>query len=182
MPEHRFAIPELLTDRLRLRAHRLSDLDALATLWADEGSVRYVGGKVRTREETWGKALGLNGLWTVCNWGYWCVALKETDACIGQAGFGLFEREANRYVPGTPEAGWAIHPQYAGQGFATEAMAAALTWIDRLSPAIESTHCLIHPQNSASMGVADKLGYRPVTRTTAGGGLSVVLVRDREPD
>ncbi|MEW7001647.1 GNAT family N-acetyltransferase [Serratia ureilytica] len=45
--------PTLVTERLRLDAHRLDDFESLAALWADPLVVRYIGGTPRDRED-WG--------------------------------------------------------------------------------------------------------------------------------
>jgi len=45
-----------------------------------------------------------------------------------------------------------------GKGFATEALAAAVTWLDR-QPRFDRSVCLISPDNAASIRVAEKAGY-----------------------
>ena len=140
-------------------------------------TVRYIGGEVRPRADVWGRMLGLNGLWSVRDFGYWAITLRDSGEFIGQAGFGDFQREVAVAVPDTPEAGWAIRRDMAGRGYASEAVAAALAWLDAERPAYAASHCLIHPHNAASLAVAQKLGYSPFSRTTVGGGLSVVLTR-----
>ncbi len=172
-----FNIPILETPRLRLRPHRQADIDAAAAMWADEQTVRYIGGEIRPRADVWGRMLGLNGLWSIRDFGYWAVEHRDSGEFIGQAGFADFQREVAVAVPDTPEAGWAIRRDMAGQGYASEAVAAALAWLDRERPEFDATHCLIHPKNTASLAVAEKLGFVPSSRTTVGGGLSVVLVR-----
>lgn len=51
-----------------------------------------------------------------------------------------------------------ISPNWAGQGYGTEAMRAALQWFDQARPDLAS-FCLIVPDNAASIGVARKIGY-----------------------
>jgi len=46
-------VPTLETERLRLRGHRVEDLDASAAMWSDPKVVRHVGGRLNTREECW---------------------------------------------------------------------------------------------------------------------------------
>ena len=45
--------PVIETQRTILRAHRLEDFDAYAAMWADPVVTRFIGGKPRTREESW---------------------------------------------------------------------------------------------------------------------------------
>lgn len=60
--------PTLVTERLRLDAHRLDDFESLAALWADPLVVRYIGGTPRDREDSWApdalrRPLGAVGVW-----------------------------------------------------------------------------------------------------------------------
>jgi RimJ/RimL family protein N-acetyltransferase len=57
-----------------------------------------------------------------------------------------------------PEAGWVLAPQFHGKGFATEAVGAALAWGDS-HLAASQTFCIIHPDHSASIRVAQKCGF-----------------------
>ncbi len=38
-------VPEIETERLRLRGHALCDFDACAAMWAEPAVVRHIGGK-----------------------------------------------------------------------------------------------------------------------------------------
>ena len=57
--------PALETERMRLRAHRLEDLDACVAMWADPIVTRHIGGKPFTREETWSKIMRYAGHWAL---------------------------------------------------------------------------------------------------------------------
>lgn len=45
------SVPVIETARLRLRAFEVSDLDALATIYADPAVMRYIRNGVRSREQ-----------------------------------------------------------------------------------------------------------------------------------
>ena len=57
-----------------------------------------------------------------------------------------------------PKAGWVISPNWAGRGYATEAMRAVYAWFDAAMPGSNS-FCMITPENAASIKVAERLGY-----------------------
>lgn len=75
-----------------------------------------------------------------------------------------------------PELGWAFASPAHGKGYATEGVRAALAWADARWP---STTCLIDVDNAASLRVADKCGYRELTRTTYHGAATIILARTR---
>ena len=79
-------------------------------------------------------------------------------------------------ILGIPEIGWVLAPRAHGQGYATEAARAALVWGDAHF-ASKRTACIIHPDNLASIRVAEKCGYREFERTTYKGEPTIVLVR-----
>lgn len=151
-------VPVLETPRLRLRGHRIGDLDAAAAMWANERVVRYISGKPSTRAQTWSRLLQYIGHWQALGFGYWVVEDRETENYLGEVGLADFKREIEPPMEGIPEIGWVLVPDAHGRGIATEAVGAALTWADaNLSDAL--TVCLFDPQNAASIRVAEKNGY-----------------------
>jgi RimJ/RimL family protein N-acetyltransferase len=147
--------PTLRTPRLSLRAHRLDDFEDYARMWADPAVCRHIGGKVRTREESWIRFLRHFGMWQVVGYGFWAIEEKATGHFLGEAGF--LKRDA---TPTDPEAGWALLPEAQGRGFATEALAAILAWGDRHLDGRKQV-CIIEPGNAASLRVAAKCGFEP---------------------
>ena len=64
----------------------------------------------------------------------------------------------------TPEMGWALFTTYHGKGFATEAMLEIAKWGDQnLNQSV--TACITAPENSASIRVTQKLGFKEVAQT-----------------
>ena len=169
-------VPVLETERLLLRAHRLADFDDCCAMWGDPVVTRYIGGKPSTREDVWGRLLRYAGHWPLMGYGYWAVEEKSFGRFIGEAGFADFKRDITPSLGDEPEIGWALTPAAHGKGYATELVAALLEWGDANLPS-KRTVCLIHPDNSPSIYVAKKLGYREFARTTYKGQPTVLFRR-----
>jgi len=157
-------VPVIETERLRLRGHQLTDFSACAAMWADPVVTRYVGGKPLTREEVWARLLRYVGHWALLGFGYWAAEEKATGLFVGELGFGDFKRELQPPLDGVPELGWILAVHAHGRGYATEAARAALAWGEKNFGRLP-TACLIHPENAASIRVAEKCGYRETQRT-----------------
>jgi RimJ/RimL family protein N-acetyltransferase len=157
--------PILLTERLTLRAHRPSDFDDCAAMWADPAVTRYIGGRPFSQEEVWTKLLRYAGHWSVLGFGYWVAREKGSERFVGEVGFADFKRDIQPSLGGIPEIGWALSPWAYGRGLATESVRAVVAWWDaEFGPA--RTACLIAPGNTASIRVAEKCGYSELHRTT----------------
>ena len=160
------AAPTLTTPRLILRPVSLEDWEPYAAAWADPEMTRFIGGGPRDRTTRWAKFIAAAGLWPVCGFGYWTFADRKTGAWLGTGGLARFERGLAE-LEGHIEAGWALAPQAWGQGYATEAMAAALDWATAALAAPE-VRCIIDPGNAASHAVATKLGFAQFGETGLG--------------
>lgn len=171
-------VPVLETERLRLRAHRLDDFDDSAALWADPIVTRFIGGKPSTREESWMRLLRNVGHWPLLGFGYWVVEDKALSRIVGEIGFFEMKREIEPAFEGVPEAGWVLAADAHGKGFATEAVTAVLSWGDGHF-AGKSSACIINPENTASIRVAEKCGYREFARTTYKGAPIIQYRRER---
>ena len=153
------AAPTLTTERLVLRAHTQDDFAACCTLWADPSVTRFIGGRPSTPDETW---RGYAGIWQLKGYGFFLATSRETGAVVGEFGLADFRRDITPPLGETPEAGWAMLPQYHGKGLAYEALSAVLTWADATVP---RTVCMIDPENAPSLKLATKLGYTEYART-----------------
>lgn len=167
--------PILETERLRLRRHEPTDLDASAAMWGDPEVARYIGGKPSSREDTWGRLLRYVGHWELLGHGFWLIEEKASGRFVGEGGWGNFKREIEPRFE-APEQGWALATWAHGKGYAHEAMRAALDW--------GVTHfartdfvCMIAPENTPSLKLAAKLGYAEYARTDYKGSPSVLLRR-----
>ncbi|MER9104584.1 GNAT family N-acetyltransferase [Mesorhizobium sp. M7A.F.Ca.US.010.02.1.1] len=168
--------PVIETKRTILRAHRLDDFDAYAAMWTDPVVTRFIGGKPRTREESWMRFLRHAGLWSLLGYGFWAIEEKATGRFIGEAGFHDLKRDMEPSIEGIPEAGWALVPAVHGAGFATEVVARVLAWGEAIFGR-EKTVCIIDPENGASLRVAAKCGYREVVKTTYHDTPTILLAR-----
>jgi len=81
---------------------------------------------------------------------HWAVELREDGSFAGRAGL--------YHAVGwpAPEVNWSIRPDLRSRGLATEAGAAALEFAATLG--LERVIAVIHPENAASIRVAEKLG------------------------
>jgi RimJ/RimL family protein N-acetyltransferase len=73
-------------------------------------------------------------------------------------------REIEPSLVGIPEMGWVFLPQFHGRGFAREAVEAAQQWgAKHLSS--KRPCCIIDLQNTRSIRLAQKCGFRELQRT-----------------
>jgi RimJ/RimL family protein N-acetyltransferase len=146
-------IPTLVTERLRLRAFDKSDIDDYAALNADPEVLRYLGEKPWDRCRAWRHMAFLVGHWQLGGTGMWALEQRETGTFLGAVGF------AEPYGWAGCELAWILARRWWGNGYATEGARAALAYAfatlnkDRVIS-------LIHPENRASIRVAERLGER----------------------
>ena len=108
-----FRIPEIETERLRLRLPRMDDLPAHAEFRASERS-KGVGGPF-DHASSFHHLSGIIGQWQLRGYGRWIVADRNTDEPFGIVGI---------YHPADwpePEIGWSIYANAEGSGIAREA-------------------------------------------------------------
>ena len=143
----------LETDRLILRMFRESDFEAYARLCADPEVMRFLGGKTFDRIEAWRNMASIIGHWHLRGYGHWAVEEKASGKLAGRIGF--LNPEG---WPGF-ELGWTLAREFWGRGYATEGAQSALKYgfyeLNR-----EHIISLIHPENKASIRVAERLGER----------------------
>ena len=152
MIDTRFAIPEVLTPRLRLRAFTLADLDAYAAICADEEVMRYIGtGGPVGRDVAWRHLALFNGEWTLQGSGMWGVERRSDGAFIGRVGF------LNPVGWPARELGWTLARAAWGQGYAFEASAAARRF-GRAELGVTDLISLIRQANQRSIALAQRLG------------------------
>ncbi len=142
---------QLESEHLLLRQWREADFEPYAKLCSDAEVMRYLGGKPFTRAEAWRHMAFLIGHWQLLGYGHFAVEEKATGNFIGRIGF--LNPEG---WPGF-ELGWTLDRGSWGKGFATEGARIALEYAfaDLDKPHVIS---LIHPDNRASMRVAERLG------------------------
>jgi RimJ/RimL family protein N-acetyltransferase len=157
--------PIVETARLTLRPHRAADFDASFAMWTDPAVVRYIGGKPSTEQQAWSRLMHYAGHWALMGFGYWVLEEKSTGIFAGELGFANFRRDIAPSMKDAPELGWALAAPFHGQGYATEAVRAAVGWGDVRFGSAARTVCLIDVDNLASIRVAHKCGYDVFERT-----------------
>jgi RimJ/RimL family protein N-acetyltransferase len=150
--------PTLETERLLLRAHKISDFDDSASMWADQNVVAQISGAPLTKEQSWSRLLRYSGHWNLLGFGYWVVVLKANGSFLGEVGFADYHRDTEPSLEGKPEAGWVFNVPSHGKGYATEAAKGMLTWADENLPN-EHTSAIFNPTHLASINVAKKVGF-----------------------
>jgi RimJ/RimL family protein N-acetyltransferase len=171
-------IPEIESARLKMRGHRLEDLDECIAMWSDPIVTRFIGGNPSTAQRTWLRLLAYGGHWSLMGFGYWAIEDKATGSFVGEVGFADFKRDIASSMQNVPELGWALAPRFHGKGYATEAVRAALAWGDvHLKTA--RTVCMISTENAASIRVAEKCGFRQFEQTLFGGEPTLFFAREK---
>jgi RimJ/RimL family protein N-acetyltransferase len=168
-------IPVVETERLVLRGHRADDLDDALALWSDPQVIRFIGGRPFSREEVWARLLRYVGHWAIAGYGFWSLRERATGRFVGEVGLADFKRDLAVSFDGAPETGWVLAPWSHGKGYATEAVSAMLAWAGAAGHA--RTVCIIDHDNTASLRLAARCGYRELARTPYKG--TDVLVFER---
>ena len=145
-------VPVLTTERLTLRAPRLSDFEPYMAFFASERSI-HEGGPL-SRIETWREFAAAIGCWTIRGYGVWAIEDRATGAWLGEAG--LFHPD---YYP-EAELGWTLAPEAEGKGVAHEAALAARDWAWRVA-GLRTLVSYIAPANARSIRLAERLGAAP---------------------
>lgn len=153
----------IAAERLQLRPYSTSDFDDMHALMLRPETHKYGQREPLTEEETWSRLLRHIGHWHEFGFGFMAVEERDSGRFVGEAGFSHFRRGVGVDCGGAPEATWTIAPEYQGRGYASEAAAAVQWWAEeRLG--FTRTLCMIQTENLPSLRIAQKLGYREVSR------------------
>ncbi len=152
------ACPTLVTERLILRPFEESDLDDYAELLGDpqvRRSLRLTGPP--SRYDAWQSMSAWRGQWELRGSGQFALEERATGRFVGRAGLHRPERPD---WPGL-EVGWALHPRFWGQGYATEAGAESIAYAFEVM-SVDAVVSVILPDNARSQAVAERLGLHLV--------------------
>lgn len=153
---------ELSTSRLVLRRWRLSDLDALAEVFAQREVWEFPFGRGLTTDETELRLRRYLETWERDGFGKYAMGLASTGAFIGYAGLEVVTWFHE--IEGEVEISWRLDPSYWGHGYATEAALASLAvGFDQLG--IDRVVAVIEPANVASSRLAGRIGLQAVRET-----------------
>ncbi len=160
----------LLTERLRLRAYRPEDVDALAPMFADAEHMRFYPAPF-TREDTTAWVARQLERYRDDGFGLWVIESRDGGEFLGTAGPTIQVVEG----VGEVEIGWHVRPGRKGRGIAPEAGAAARDWAFANLEA-DYLISLVRPENVPSARVAEKIGMR-VDREVDHAGLRHAVYR-----
>ena len=167
------SIPKLETERLLLRAFGEEDFEDYARMCANPEVMRYLGEyQPLTRIEAWRQLAAVVGHWQLRGYGLWAVEERSSGKLVGRIGF---------YNPeGWPgfELGWTLAREAWGKGYATEGARSALRYAFT-EMGRENVISLIHPDNLASVRVAERLGEKIKGRTVVLGHEVLIYGMDR---
>jgi RimJ/RimL family protein N-acetyltransferase len=158
------------TARLVMRPLTMNDLDALVDLHADPRVNRFV--PAFSREQMVERLADIEQQWLERGHGLCAVELRDGRAFIGRCGLKYWAQFDE------VEAGWILKPGAWGHGYATEAAGACVEWgFARLG--VDYFTAMINPANTASVGVAKRLGFTPRRDDVLLGKKVVVYALDR---
>lgn len=143
------------SERLHLRVPSPADLDALAAMWADPETMRFIGkgvpwtrDEVRQRLERGAAAHAATGM---C---FWTIVRNDDGRVLGQGGV-----TAIAFNEPEVELGYRLGREHHGRGYATEA--ARLAAAHAFGPlGLTRLVAVTYPENAASRRVLAKVGFR----------------------
>lgn len=164
------------TERLVLRPPVPADVPGLAPIWAEEETMRFVGGVV-DEECTRSRLEQARERWERDGFGLVIAERREDRRIVGELGIFTWETVTwdlteDPSLPHEVELGWLLGRDYQGRGYATEAARALREWALRelAPPRLVS---LINVENEPSQRLARRLGCTPERRVeTAKYGIS----------
>jgi RimJ/RimL family protein N-acetyltransferase len=141
----------IATDRLLLRKPTASDVTPMMEVHQDPEVMRFLGPYPVTLTTAWRNVAMMVGHWEMLGYGSWVVIDKSTSEIVGRVG--LWYPDGWLGV----ELGWTVKRSRWGEGIATEASRAALKWA-WANLQVDHIISMIHPENGASVRIAEKLG------------------------
>ncbi|MGA7569326.1 MAG: GNAT family N-acetyltransferase [Candidatus Aquilonibacter sp.] len=141
------------TERLILRTWMSGDAPALAAIYGDPETMKYILSGTKTLEQTRALILQMAEAQERDGCSMWPVVLKESSELIGSCG--LMKTERNDVL----ELGFAFAPQAHGQGYAYEAAQGVLAFGFQQLHA-PSIIALVDPFNAPAVTLVNKLGMR----------------------
>jgi ribosomal-protein-alanine N-acetyltransferase len=146
--------PILSTPRLRLRQFRAEDSDAMHQCFASPEAMRFWNQLVHTKRIETERVVRRLMDCTPSYYRFWAVADARTDRCLGMVNYHDGHIRNKRVA-----IGYIVDPAHHGKGIATEAVSAMLDFcFGELG--LHRVQALIHPDNTASRKLVEKLGFR----------------------
>jgi RimJ/RimL family protein N-acetyltransferase len=143
-------VPAVETERTRLRALRLSDMDAWAEILCTDRA-RWMDGPM-SRDDAFIELAASAGGWLLRGIGFWTVEAREGGDVLGFAGVNMEPSDRE------PELGYFFREAVEGRGYASEACKAARDWA--WAQGLPSLVSYVDPENLRSVALAERLGAR----------------------
>lgn len=160
----------LCSERLLLPALTAEHTADVAALYSDPDVARYVGGGRLTPSIIEQQVAAFEQEWSERGYGQSAVLERATGEFLGRIGL--------HYWPNWDEVelGYVLRTSAQGRGFAVEGCRA---WLDAVARQGEITSLIanIHPDNFASAGLAEKLGFHLDRHDETPSGLPTLIYR-----
>lgn len=154
MPRKPESHPILSTARLRLRQFRAEDTEAMHECFANPEAMRFWNTPVHTKRIETERAVLRFIDCTPSYYRFWAVADAETDRCLGLVNYHDGHIRSRRAA-----IGYIIDPARHRQGIGAEAVSAMVEFcFGQLR--MHRLQAFIDPDNMASRGLVEKLGFR----------------------
>ena len=150
--------PLVTTDRLELWQPAAADFAEIHALTLGDEMRRFLGNHTPDEADSFSRMMRNAGSWALYGYGSFMVRRRGTAQIIGNCGIFRSLRGFGKGLDDVPEAGWIIHRDAWGQGFAKEAMRASLAWFDATHGA-QRIACMIEEGHAVSDALAAALGF-----------------------
>jgi RimJ/RimL family protein N-acetyltransferase len=139
----------LSSERLELEPLGVEHAPEMVVVLADPALYRFIGGRPPSEAELVARYVRQTRR---PGWLNWLLRRTDTGEAIGTV-------QATQRDEHTAEVAWVVSSSFQGAGYATEAAAAAIRWLE--ARGIEVFEAYIHPDHIASNKVAERLGFVP---------------------
>ena len=144
------------TERLILRRFTSEDAEENYRIYTDPDNMRFMGRPPDSVEsERYNLRRHIANYYDRHDFGLWAVVLKEDGRLVGRCGLLCQQIEDSREV----EVSYLVDKHYRGRGLATEA-AREVVKLGFEKYGLPRLVAVIHPENVASVRVAEKIGMR----------------------
>jgi len=146
--------PRLITDRLVLRQLEMQDDGEIFFLRSDETVNEFLVSPIATSiQDARDFIEKINKSITKSESVYWAITVKGNNRLIGTICIWNIEREENK-----AEIGYVIHPNYAGKGFMSEAVAVVIEYgFGKMK--LGCLDAVVHPENKRSIILLERNGF-----------------------
>ncbi len=173
--------PAARTERLLLRPWTTTDVDHHFDIYRRWEVMRWLGADPKPLSSPEESAAGIIRWQERCQWPYglWAVVPEKIGHPVGSALLVHLQDADGQPCPEV-EVGWHFHPDHWGNGYATESARCLLeaAWAEGL----DEVWAVIHPGNSASVAVTERLGMTSQGTTERWYGVELESYRIQSPD